>query len=87
MEPKEPEVMKGTVRSLIDAAIIIAIGLASWSLITSVAMSREIATINATIHTDTEALVLEIKMRAEITAGIDEIKDCLNKIQQNRPCE
>jgi hypothetical protein len=73
--------------NLIAVLVAIAFGLSAWSLTTSISMKGDIQEMQGNRFTETDGKNLEINMRAEMMQGITSIKECLNKIQQERLCE
>jgi len=65
----------------------IAITAASWSLTKTTEIDGRVAIIEDSRFSEADARTMEIQLRREMRDSVDEIKDCLNKLQRGVECK
>ena len=64
----------------------IAITASTWSLGKTATIDSRVSVIEDTRFSEADARAMEIQLRREMRDGVDEIKECLNKIQRGSEC-
>ena len=64
----------------------IAITAATWSLGKTATIDARVAIIEDTRFSESDARAMEIQLRREMRDSVDEIKNCLNKLQRGGEC-
>jgi len=65
----------------------IAITAATWSMGKTAAIEARVGIIEDTRFSEADARAMEIQLRREMRDSVDEIKDCLNKLQRGSECQ
>lgn len=82
----EPPAMR-ILDAIVSAALVVAIAIASWALSSTIDLRERVAVIESNRITAAEVARRDEAVRAEFLTGINEIKQCLNRIQRNQQCD
>jgi hypothetical protein len=72
---------------IVGILVSIMVIISTWTMDKASMNGGRLDVIEDSKFTKSDARDMEIRMRAEVMGGFDEIKDCLNKLQQKRQCE
>lgn len=73
--------------AIVSVTLAVAIAIGGWALKSTIDLRERVAVIESSRFTDRDAEQLEQDMRREFVEGIDDIKRCLNAMQQKRSCD